>query len=386
MPRSIVAPLFSTVALPAALAACGSVEIVPYDTPGATGGGPAVVGTGGSGAGGEDASPTGSGGAPPDPVPAPSCTAAECAVSVAAGAPKCAVAASGKVFCWWGGVMLEERLTGGPVERPGLGDIVAASGLAEQMCFLHATRRVSCQGFSHEGQLGQAVPVGASSAEPLMLRDVKDVVQLSSGHHHVCGVRSLGKVICWGGPSPAPVLGVEGVGQTQAPIAVTGLDDAVQVAASVDHTCALRATGEVACWGWLTTGGEAVTAVKVEGVEGAVEITAGWTHDCARLASGKVVCWGGDTQGDDGAREPIHVLGVDDAIQVSAGYNRTCAVRQGGRLVCWDASSTATPQEIDTGEVVHVSVGYDETCAALASGEIACWSWRDGGDVRVFGL
>ncbi|KYF91924.1 hypothetical protein BE20_01895 [Sorangium cellulosum] len=61
-------------------------------------------------------------------------------------------------------------------------------------------------------------------------------------------------------------------------------------------------------------------------------------------------------------------------------------MRQGGGLVCWDASSAATPQEVDTGEVVHVSVGYDETCAALASGEIACWSWRDGVDVRVFGL
>ncbi|WP_437336338.1 RCC1 domain-containing protein [Sorangium sp. So ce394] len=420
MRRAIVTPLLYIVVLPAALAACGYVEIVPHDTSGGTGGGPAVPETGGgpavpetgggpavpetgggpavpetggAGAGGEYAASTGAGGAPPDPTPAPSCSAAECAVRIAEGAPKCAASASGKAFCWWDGFVLGTRLAA-PVELPGLDDIVAASGLLEAMCFLHAGGRVSCLGLSHYGQLGQAVPVGGSSAEPLELPGVEGIVQLSSGHHHVCGVLGSGKVVCWGGPSPAPVLGVEhvddvyGIGVTQVPVTVTGVDDAVQVAANIDHTCALRATGEVACWGWLTSGGEAVTAVGVEGVEGAVEISAGSAHDCARLASGEVLCWSNRYQRDDGARGPQQVPGLDDAIQVSAGYNRTCALRQGGRVVCWWASANATLSEIDIGEAVHVSVGYEEACAALASGEIACWPHHASSrsDVRVFGL
>ncbi|XXX80676.1 hypothetical protein WMF30_18125 [Sorangium sp. So ce134] len=398
MPGSIVAPFLCVVALPAALAACGSVEIAPpHDTSGGTGGGPAVAGTGGgptvagtggSGVGGEDDSSTSSTG----PAPAPSCSAADCAVRIAEGSPKCAVSASGKVFCWWGGALLTERLaTVRPVE--GLDHVVAASGLGLHTCFLHADGRVSCQGMNI-GQLGQTVPQDGERIEvPVVLPDVEGVVQLASGGFHICGVLGSGNVVCWGKSSGAPLLGVEGVGQTAVPVAVTGIDDAVQVAASFRHSCALRATGEVVCWGALTTGGTAATPVRVEGVEGAVEITAGWNHDCARLASGKVLCWGYNEQGalGDGTREPrsgpVEVLGLDDAVQVSAGRRWSCALRQGGKVVCWGT----TPQEIGIPEAVHVSAGVvgsgdDDACAALASGEIACWSSPGGRDVVVFGL
>ncbi|WP_437550864.1 hypothetical protein WME97_08035 [Sorangium sp. So ce367] len=50
MPRSIVAPFLYVVALPAALAACGYVEIAPHGTSGGSGGGAAVTGTGGGAA------------------------------------------------------------------------------------------------------------------------------------------------------------------------------------------------------------------------------------------------------------------------------------------------------------------------------------------------
>ncbi|XYH92827.1 RCC1 domain-containing protein [Sorangium sp. So ce1128] len=399
MPRSIVAPFLYVVALPASLAACGSVELAPYDTSGGIGGGPAVTGTGGgsavtgtggAGANGEDASSTSSTGASTGPAPAPSCSAADCAVRIAEGAPKCAVSASGKVSCWWGGALLNERLAAaGPVE--GLDDVVAASGSSLHMCFLHADGRVSCQG-ANLGQLGQAVPIGKRSAVPVVLPDVEGVVQLASGEHHICGLLGSGNVICWGKSTYVPLLGVKGVEQTAVPVTVTGLDDAVQVAISFEHTCALRATGEVVCWGALTTGGAAVTPVRVEGIEGAVEITTGWNHDCARLASGKVLCWGNNEQSQlgDGTSEPrsepVEVLGLDDAIQVSAGSRETCALRQGGKVVCWGT----TPQEIDIPEAVYVSVGvvgviYDDACAALASGEIACWSTPAGRDIVVFG-
>jgi alpha-tubulin suppressor-like RCC1 family protein len=311
-------------------------------------------------------------------------------VRIAEGAPKCAVSA-GKGFCWWGGDLLGERLTAArPVE--GLDDVVAASASPAHMCFVHADGRVSCQGLNI-GQLGQVVPFGERSEGPAVLPDVEGVVQLASDLFHICGLLGSGNVICWGRSTNAPLLGVEGVWQTAVPVTVTGLDDAVQVAAGDKHTCALRATGDVVCWGALVTGGEAATPVRVEGVEGAVEITAGQHHDCARLASGKVLCWGYNERGllGDGTRElrsePVEVLGLDDAIQVSAGSRWSCALRQGGKVVCWGT----TPQEIDIPEAVHVSVGIvrsntNGACAALASGEIACWSSPVGHDVDVFGL
>ncbi|XXX81477.1 hypothetical protein WMF30_22225 [Sorangium sp. So ce134] len=421
MPRSIAASLLHVIALPAALAACGSVEIAPVDTSGGTGGGPAVTGagggpavtgagggpavtgtgggpavtgtgggpaatgTGGSGAGGEDASATGStGSTSTGPAPTPPCPAAECAVRIAEGDPKCAVAASGKAFCWWGGGFLHERLPG-PVERPGLGDVVAASGLTLHMCFLHADGRVSCQGSDIHGLLKPVELDGERREVPVMLPEVEGVVQLSSGFDHSCGVLGSGKVTCWGAPY-SPILGVEADAQGEVPVTVTGLDDAVQVAAGFRRFCALRATGEVVCWGALTAGGDTATPVRVEGIEGAVEIAAGFSHECARLATGKVFCWGGG--GSSRRLQPVEVPGLDDAIQVSAGYlNRlSCALRQGGRVACWRFPSDMTPREIDVPEAVHVSAGYEDVCAALASGEIACWSPFDGGEVRTFGL
>ncbi|WP_437907969.1 hypothetical protein WME95_08780 [Sorangium sp. So ce327] len=420
MPRSLVAPFLYVVALPAALAACGYVEIAPHGTSGGSGGGAAVTGTGGgaavtgsgggaavtgsgggaavagsgggaavtgtggAGAGGEDAPSTGSTSTSTGPAPAPSCAAAECAVRIAEGAPNCAITASGKVFCWWRGVFRQERLAG-PVERPGLGDVVAASNHPMHMCFLHADGRVSCQGSDINGPLLlRSIPEEEISEVPVVLPELEGVVQLSVGYEVACGVLGSGNVLCWGDPF-SPLLGVEGAGRMEAPVpvTVTGVDDAVQVGASHTHTCALRGTGDVVCWGRLTTGETTDTAVRVEGVEGAVEIAAGWSNDCARLATGKVVCWGSD--GSSSHAEPVEVPGLDDAIQVSAGYSRYCALRQGGRVVCWRFSARMTLEAIDIPEAVHVTAGYKEACAALASGEIACWPTNNR-DVYVFGL
>lgn len=380
MPRSIVAPFLYVVALPAALAACGYVEIAPHGTSGGSGGGPAVAGSGGAGAGGEDAPSTGS----TSPAPAPSCAAAECAVRIAEGAPNCAITASGKVFCWWSGVLRQERLAG-PVERPGLGDVVAASNHFMHWCFLHADGRVSCQGSDINGPLLlRSIPEEEISEVPAVLPELEGVVQLSVGFEYACGVLGSGNVLCWGDPF-SPLLGVEGAGRMEAPVPVmvTGIDDAVQVAASFTHACALRGTGEVVCWGRLTTGETTDTAVRVEGVEGAVEIAATWSDDCARLATGKVVCWGSDLSSS--YAEPVEVPGLDDAIQVSGGSSRYCALRQGGRVVCWRFSARMTLEAIDIPEAVHVTAGNEEACAALASGEIACWPTSNR-DVYVFGL
>ncbi|WP_437985128.1 hypothetical protein [Sorangium sp. So ce117] len=190
MPRSIVAPFLYVVALPAAPAACGYVEIAPHGTSGGSGGGAAVTGTGGgaagagtggAGAGGEDAPSTGSTSTSTGPAPAPSCAAAECAVRIAEGAPNCAITASGEVFCWWSGVLRQERLAG-PVERPGLGDVVAASNHPMHMCFLHADGRVSCQGSDINGPLLlRSIPEEEIREVPAVLPELEGVVQLSVG-------------------------------------------------------------------------------------------------------------------------------------------------------------------------------------------------------------
>src|SRR4030095_3353191 len=38
------------------------------------------------------------------------------------------------------------------------------------------------------------------------------------------------------------------------PVAVLAIEDAIAIAAGYNHNCAVRATGELACWGWNAAG------------------------------------------------------------------------------------------------------------------------------------
>lgn len=69
-----------------------------------------------------------------------------------------------------------------------------------------------------------------------------------------CVRRTTGAVSCWG-RSPDGELGNglsgDGAVTTAPTMPVTGLTDAIQIAANHagDYACALRATGQVVCWG-----------------------------------------------------------------------------------------------------------------------------------------
>lgn len=85
-----------------------------------------------------------------------------------------------------------------------------------------------------------------------------------------------------------------------APVAVTGLTDVVQVSAGDHHACAVRADGTVVCWsdrgnGRLGDGGSVagneVSPVTVSGLTDALAVTAGNWHSCAGTQSGAVWCW-----------------------------------------------------------------------------------------------
>jgi alpha-tubulin suppressor-like RCC1 family protein len=190
------------------------------------------------------------------------------------------------------------------------------------------------------------------------------------------------------GSEPAPACApscrwacVRGV--CEAPIAVT---------VGAGHSCALRASGAVECWGasergQLGDGGtedRAIAAAVVELPGRALAIDAGDDHTCALLDDGGIACWGANESGQlgDGSRDdraaPVRVLLAEPADEVAAGGAMTCARERDGDVVCWGtdgfAAARAFPAVIEgVSRAIDIDVGGAHGCAVDDEGSVACW-------------
>ncbi len=312
----------------------------------------------------------------------------------AGGLHTCARRASGAVVCW--GRNFDGQLGDGTsgVNRPtavavtGLSDAVEVAAGGAHTCARRAAGTVVCWGASGNGALGDGSTTHSlcgdarttieCSPTPVVVVGLSDAVEIVAGGGHTCARRASGAVVCWG----SGVQGQLGDGTSAsfraAPVNVTGLTDAVELAAGATHTCARRASGEVVCWGFNLFGQigdgtrfvDRLTPTAVASVTNAVGITAAIGHSCARVASGGVVCWGDNNWGEigDGTHSPstpqptpVAVAGVTDAIDLAAAGAHTCALRPSGVVVCWGRNSAG---ELGDGSVTHEMCGPDDCSPA----------------------
>ncbi len=273
-------------------------------------------------------------------------------------------------------------------------------------CILYSNGRVGCWGTNSFGQLGQ-LPMGGSSTTPLTVGGIADATQISAGGDHACALRATGGVVCWG----SSAFGQLGAGTTgggsATPVAVTGLVDAVEVVAGVDHTCARRTGGQVVCWGRGTSGQlgnggvlSVATPVAVTGVIDATGLAAGANHSCAVRATGAVVCWGANASGQLGngtttaSSSPVTVTGLADAVQVEATTSSTCARRSAGAVACWgsnlsgqlgDGTTTTSNTPVAVSglvDAVQLAAGIQGfVCARRTGGGVQCWGSDNDGQL-----
>lgn len=296
-------------------------------------------------------------------------------------------------------------------------------------CAVLSGGNATCWGRNKAGELGyqslqnlgdDEVPAGIGS-----LAIGGKVVQVAAGSSHVCARLAAGNIRCWGqgqGGRLGYALGedFEGViGDDEAPgskgdVALGG--KAIDVAAGIEHTCAVLEGGGVRCWGY---GGERVLGygngndvgmtntpadvgdIKLGGK--AVAVSTRGMHACALLESGAVRCWGDNFYGQLGqgyAAQLAYAVTPADlgdvplggkAVQVVTGWEHTCALLEGGNVRCWGInesgelgygnvrplSADQTPAELGNvdigGKVVQLAaVGY-ATCALLEGGAVRCW-------------
>lgn len=181
---------------------------------------------------------------------------------------------------------------------------------------------------------------------------------------------------------------------------VTG-DPAGRLVLGTTHSCWLRETGEVLCWGSNADGelGDGTAdgrakAKPVIDIEGIVRLTARSAQTCAIDSDEALWCWGKNNWGQLGAATaanfrttPVMVESVGEVSRASAGVLHTCAVRTDGSAWCWGANSdgalgrgtAATSAEPpaavnDLSGVSEVSAGQTFGCAVRESaGTVACW-------------
>lgn len=225
----------------------------------------------------------------------------------------CAVSAdragSPGLYCW-GARNANQFGSGGAAVTAPLRALTQAPAevraVGNQTCVRTAESRVSCAGDNSSGLFGLGVTTSTSTWRAAPAWGFTQ--QFAVGWTHACAVDLAGGILCAG----ANTYGELGVGSTTAsssPVAVS-LAAAVQVVTGSHLTCALRADGQVLCWGYSDDGAVGVPAlagtmvstpatVYPAGSE-VVELAASYSAICARKRDGTVWCWGINAYGQLG--------------------------------------------------------------------------------------
>ena len=113
------------------------------------------------------------------------------------------------------------------------------------------------------------------------------------------------------------------------PAAPSGTVSALgNISAGGSHTCAIKTSGTVQCWGHNASGESSPKPGTY------VDISAGWVHTCGITTSDAIACWGDNHSGQ--ASPPFGAFYT----AVSAGFNNSCAILSTGHLVCWGDNYT----------------------------------------------
>jgi alpha-tubulin suppressor-like RCC1 family protein len=79
---------------------------------------------------------------------------------------------------------------------------------------------------------------------------VSEAVEIALGASTSCARVTSGSVLCWGRDTFGQLgRGEIGLGSIPVPGPVVGLDDAIRIDFGSDHGCAIRASGDLVCWG-----------------------------------------------------------------------------------------------------------------------------------------
>ncbi|AKL72967.1 Regulator of chromosome condensation (RCC1) repeat [Actinobacteria bacterium IMCC26256] len=231
-------------------------------------------------------------------------------VGITAGnAQTCALDRQGYVYCWGSGVALNystnqtaaiRLLAVGSTTAPFKAKAVSAGGTAT--CLIAGAL---------EDTSGTVMCLGSGGAS---LPGTLQAKAISVGGEHGCAVLPDGSVRCWGSNTYGQLGNGTKVASVGAAVVASGITNAVDVAAGMNHTCALLSDQTIKCWGNYSSGqtgqtpgenqygqliGSQTTPTPLAGITAVTAISSSSSslHTCAIGSVANVVgmkCWGGN--------------------------------------------------------------------------------------------
>ncbi|MGA1361827.1 MAG: RCC1 domain-containing protein [Ilumatobacteraceae bacterium] len=301
------------------------------------------------------------------------------AVSVTAGYyHACALLTTGSIQCWGqgddgqlGNADFSDSQTAVTVSN--ITTAVAVSAGSNYTCAVLADGSGRCWGYNMMGQLGDHststsnIPVTVKTAAG---GDLAGAVGISVAKDHSCAVTSSKMTYCWGADYNGMLGSAEavnpGASNTRAvPVRASRnsgsyATDVVGVTTGEAHTCILRESGAVACFGdnqYAQVGNGTLSGISsfgpdaVTDVAGMVAVSAGRRTTCA-LGTFTIKCWG---EGNNGQRGDN--TGIEKSLAVDAdsflAQSVTFEALTNGNLV--DGTRTVTATSTSGGSVTFSS-------------------------------
>jgi alpha-tubulin suppressor-like RCC1 family protein len=315
----------------------------------------------------------------------------------------CALLSDGSVWCWgsnfWG-----ELGPGHPdgatapvrVSLPQEATEVQAGGVEQQQgdplavsCAVLKDETVRCWGAAKAGGLGNGDSNITGSSDPVEVKGVTNVSQISHSGAQGCAVTGLGKLYCWGLNADGQVgNGSKISAETPVPV-LTGVS---QVSCGAAHTCARTSNGDLYCWGSSASGrlgianppADTSSPQIVPGMNDTDEVSAAYNHTLARKGT-YTYGWGHDYAGQVNAsysyvETPIRVdiEGKPPAAKrVIAGSNVSAVIGTDDLLTIWGVPFSVDG-ELEIGELIDASFGAgaidnQTTCVIDVNHELSCW-------------
>lgn len=295
---------------------------------------------------------------------------APAAVTISAGATHSCAVSAGKLSCWGAGYLATPSQVGTATNWR----FVAAD--VSYSCAIDSYNELYCWGQNTNYQLG--VGDNTDRSEPTLVASYWKTVAL--GASHTCGIKPTGTLWCWGDNGVGQVGNGASGSDVTLPTQIGSATDWASVAASADHSCAIKTGGTLYCWGYnnlgqLGTGdtNQSLAPIQVGTDTDWQQVALFGSHSCALKTGGGLYCWGDNTNGQLGhglsPNAPTQV-GADTWTWVDTDYDHTCGVKTDGTLWCWgnDATEQLGNGSVESGQAAPFQVGTATDWLRVAAG------------------